>query len=143
MKPDLVKEAAHHLVNRLLEDQEIGWDLTNVAADPLEKQLTAFLKAAGVQASYEYPGYVAVRTKSGDLEIGTANGDWGLDFIDDGQNIEDQAGAPYDAWRSNISHREPSEVTPAELIRYILPMVAWADKRIPGQAGNGPTSRTN
>lgn len=131
MKRDPIKEAACRLVDCLLETvQEVNWDVSNLGANPLEKQLTELLKAAGVAASYEYPGYITVRTKRGSLDVGTANGEWGMDIIDEqGQNIEDQAGAPYDSWLSNISKREPQEVSPAELIEHILEVVNWANRR--------------
>jgi hypothetical protein len=121
---------ARRLVDRMFESPavEVPWDLSSVENNPLERQLSVLLTIAGIPASYEYPGYVAINTKRGQLNIGTANGEWGMDLIDaQGQNIVDQAGAPYDAWLSNTSKRDPQEVSPVELIEYILPIVAWGN----------------
>ena len=64
------------IVSSLLEDE-----------DPVEKQLTDKLVASGIQASYEHPGFCAIKTKIGELAVGTVDGFWGFNFHEDGDDL--------------------------------------------------------
>jgi len=43
----------------------------------IHRHVTELLQAKGIQASYEYPGYIAIA----DWAIGTANGKWEMDLM--------------------------------------------------------------
>ena len=70
------RTTSQDIVERLLEED-----------DPVEKQLSDKLNSSGVEASYEHPGFVAIKTKIGELAIGTVDGFWGFNFHEDGDDL--------------------------------------------------------
>jgi hypothetical protein len=55
-----------------------------VETGPVMQEATEILRACGIRASYEHPGYIAVITEGDTASFGSVNGDYGGEWLSSG-----------------------------------------------------------
>jgi hypothetical protein len=104
------------IVSSLLEDE-----------DPVEKQLADKLTASGIEASYEHPGFVAIKTKIGELAVGTVDGFWGFNFHDEEGNAIDSENPEWSKFWDQMP--DPDKVSVDKVASEVKKLVNWANSQ--------------
>lgn len=115
-----MNNAVRELLEGVSPDEAIPPIQSRDESDAAGKAATEILQRHSVPASWEYPGVIMIYIGENVLSLGTANGEWGYDFMDD-------AGR-------DLIHEGPGETLP--LSATADQVVAWV-QRVYSKYANG------